>query len=249
MTLRNLFRRMAAALAYAGAAVILLLPVPAATAQSLAVLPVNILFSPGQKASSLTVTNTGTSETSIQIRAFAWAQKDGDDQLTDSDAVVLSPPLATIAPGASQVVRLVLRQLPQGREATYRILVDQIPPPSEPGVVHMVLRMSIPIFAEPPTRAVPHVQFHLEIDSGKLVLVGINDGLSHEVIRNVVLTTSDGRKLKGESDASPYILAGVTRRWPIATEGPLPLPGETLQLTAHTDAGVIQEQVGFVTAP
>ncbi len=249
MTLRNSFRRMAAALAHVSAAVILLFAGPAATAQSLAVLPVNILFSPGQKASSLTVTNKGTSETAIQIRAFAWTQTDRDDQLTDSDAVVLSPPLATIAPGASQVVRLILRQLPQGREATYRILIDQIPPPAEPGVVHMVLRMSIPIFAEPPTRAVPHVQFHLQVDSGKLVLVGINDGLSHEVVRDVVLTTSDWRKLKGESDAPPYILAGVTRRWTIATEGPLPLPGETLQLTARTDAGAIDQLVGFVSAP
>ena len=215
----------------------------------MSVLPVNILFLPGQKASSLTVTNVGTSETAIQIRAYAWSQQDGDDQLTDSDAVVLSPPLATIPAGASQVVRLILRQPPQGREATYRILIDQIPPPAEPGVVHLVLRMSIPIFVQPPTRAVPHVQFHLEIDSGKLVLVGINDGLSHEVVHDIVLSASDGRKLKEESGASPYILAGATRRWSIAAQGSLPLPGETLQLTAHTDAGVIQQQVGFVAAP
>jgi fimbrial chaperone protein len=240
---------MAAALALVGAAVILLLAVPAASAQALAVLPVNVFFSPGQKASSLTVTNVGSSETAIQIRAYAWSQKDGDDQLTDSDAVVLSPPLATIAPGASQVIRLILRQLPQGREATYRILIDQIPPPAEPGIVHMVLRMSIPIFAQPPTRAVPHVQFHLEIDAGKLVLVGINDGLSHGVIHDIVLSTNDGRKLKEESSASPYILAGATRRWPIAAQGSLPQPGETLQLIAHSDTGVIQQQVSFVTAP
>jgi fimbrial chaperone protein len=240
---------MAAALAIASTAVILLLAVPAAPAQALSVLPVNIFFSPGQKASSLTVTNAGATETSIQIRAYAWSQQGGDDQLTESDAVVLSPPLTTIAPGASQVVRLILRQLPQGREATYRILIDQIPPPAEPGIVHMVLRMSIPIFAQPPTRAVPHVQFHLELDSGKLIVVGINDGLSHEVVRDIVLTTKDGRKLKEESSALPYILAGVTRRWTIAADGPLPLPGETLQLTAHTDAAIIQQQVGFVAAP
>jgi fimbrial chaperone protein len=249
MILRNSCRRMAAALAIASTAVILLLAVPAAPAQALSVLPVNVFFSPGQKASSLTVTNAGATETSIQIRAYAWSQQGGDDQLTESDAVVLSPPLTTIAPGASQVVRLILRQLPQGREATYRILIDQIPPPAEPGIVHMVLRMSIPIFAQPPTRAVPHVQFHLELDSGKLIVVGINDGLSHEVVRDIVLTTKDGRKLKEESSALPYILAGVTRRWTIAAEGPLPLPGETLQLTAHTDAAIIQQQVGFVAAP
>ena len=147
------------------------------------------------------------------------------------------------------MIRLILRQPPQGREATYRILIDQIPPPAEPGIVHMVLRLSIPVFAQPPTRAVPHVQFHLEIDAGKLILVGINDGLRHEVIHDIVLATSDGRKLKEESGATPYILAGANRRWPIAAQGPLPLPSETLQLIAHSDAAAIQQQVGFVPAP
>lgn len=240
---------MAAALALASTAAILVSAGPDANAQALSVLPVNVFYSPGQKASSLTVTNLGTTETSIQVRIYAWSQPAGGDQLTESDAVVLSPPLATIPPGSSQVIRLILRQLPQGREATYRMLIDQIPPPAEPGIVHMVLRMSIPIFAQPPTRAVPHVQFHLEMDAGKLVLVGINDGLSHESVHDIVLSTSDGRKLKAEPGASPYILAGATRRWPIAAEGALPLPGEALQLGAHTDAGVIEQRVGFGTAP
>lgn len=249
MLLRKLCRLTAAAKALAAAVFIALLTGPAAGAQALSVLPVNILFSPGQKATSLTVTNQGTSETAIQIRAYAWSQKDGDDQLTDSDAVALSPPLARMAPGATQVIRLFLRRQPQGREATYRILIDQIPPPAEPGVVHLVLRLSIPIFAMPATRAIPHAQFHIETDAGKLFLVGVNDGLSHEVIRDIVLSTSDGRKLKEESGVSPYILAGVIRRWPIAAQGPLPLPSETLQLTAHSDAGAVEQQVRFVAAP
>jgi fimbrial chaperone protein len=221
----------------------------AAEAQSLSVLPINVFISPGQKASTLTVTNTGTTETAVQIRAFSWGQKENDDQLADSDAVVLSPPIARIAPGASQVIRLVLRRQAEGREATYRILIDQIPPPAEPGVVHLVLRLSIPIFAQPATRAVPHLQFHLEVSAGKLFLVGINDGLRHEVIRGIELLAGDGRKLKEEVSTSPYILAGATRRWPIDAQGSLPLPGETLLLTAHSDAGAINQQVSFVSAP
>ena len=239
---------MAAARAAAAIFVVLLTGL-AAGAQALSVLPVNIQFEHGRTTTSLTVTNKGTSETAIQIRAYAWSQKGDDDQLTKTDMVLLSPPLARIAPGASQVVRIILRQEPQSREDTYRILIDQIPPPAEPGVVHMVLRLSIPLFAQPPTRAVPHVQFHLEIDSGKLSLVGVNDGLSHESIHDIVLTTSDGRKLKEDSHAGPYILAGSTRRWPIVVQGPLPKPGETLQLIAHSDAGAIDQPVGFVTAP
>jgi fimbrial chaperone protein len=220
-----------------------------ARAQSLSVQPVNIFLLPGQKATTMTVRNQGNSETSIQIRVYAWIQKNGDDQLTTSDGVVVSPPLATIAPGASQVVRLILRQPPQGREATYRILVDQIPPPAEPGIVHVVLRLSIPIFAEPTTRALPHVQFHLEGDGNQLFLVGINDGLRHEAIRDIVLLTGNGRELKEESGTSPYILAGATRRWPIAAQGSLPLPSESLRLTAHGDTGAIEQQASFVTAP
>jgi fimbrial chaperone protein len=232
-------------------AAILVIPMTslAAGAQALAVLPVNILVQPGQKAATLTVTNQGTTETAIQIRAFAWNQPDGADQLTTSDAVVVSPPLASIAAGATQVIRIILRQSPQSSEDTYRILVDQIPPKAEPGVVHIVLRMSIPIFAQPMTRAVPHVQFHLEVDAGQLYLVGINDGLHHEAIRNIELSTTDGRTLKADSSSSPYILAGVTRRWHIVLEGPTPSSSESLRLTAHADAGAIEEQVSVVAKP
>jgi fimbrial chaperone protein len=218
-----------------------------ARAQSLLVIPVNLQIAPGQRATTLTVTNQGTSETSIQIRAYAWNQQGGDDQLTTSDAVIVSPPLASIAPGATQVVRLILRQPPQGREATYRIILDQIPPPASPGVIRLVIRMSIPIFAQTTTRAVPHVQFHIERDAGSAFLVALNDGGRHEVIRNAVLWTSDGRKLSTESNASPYILAGATRRWPIAAQGSLPLLSETLRLTARADAGAIEQQVRVVT--
>jgi fimbrial chaperone protein len=246
---QNSCRLLAAGGALAATVVIVLLTGPAARGQALSVLPVNVLFSPGQRAASCTVTNVGTSETAIQIRAYAWSQKDGDDQLTASDAVVVSPPLATIAPGASQVIRLILRQPAQAREATYRILIDQIPPPAEPGVVHMVLRLSIPIFAQPAIRSFADVQFHLERNAGQIYLVGFNAGNLHEAIRDIVLTTSDGRKLKAESNTSPYILAGVTQRWPIAAQGSLPLPSETLTLTAHADAGAIEQQVRFVPAP
>jgi len=238
---------MAAAKAVA-TVLLVLLTGPTAIGQALSVLPVNVLLSPGQKATSLTVTNNGESETAIQIRAYSWSQPDGNDQLTASDEVVASPPLATMAPGASQVVRLILRQSPEGREATYRILLDQIPPPAQPGVVNIVLRMSIPIFAQPAIRSFADVQFHLERNAGQIYLVGFNAGNLHESIRDIVLTTSDGRKLKPESNASPYILAGVTRRWHIAAQDSLPLSSETLQLTAHANAGAIDEQVRFVPA-
>ncbi len=242
----NAYRRKTSVYALAAILFVLLKGV-AGESQSLSVLPVNIHLAPGEKATSLTVTNQGTARTAIQVRAYAWSQENGEDKLTNTDDVIASPPIVSIAPNASQVIRLVLRQSPQGREATYRILLDQIPPPAEAGVVHVVLRLSIPIFAQPTIATVPKVQYHLESDGGQIYLVGTNNGLGHEAVREFDLTTSDGRKLKPTPGSSPYILAGATRRWTITAQGPLPMPSETLQLTGHSDAGAIEEQVRVVS--
>lgn len=245
----NSCRSVAAANALAAVLIFVVFAAGVAKGQSLRVTPVNIQLPPGQKATTLTVNNDGSTATAVQIRVFAWSQQEGKDQLTATNEVLASPPVATIAPGDSQVVRLVLRQSPQEREATYRILLDQIPPPAEPGIVHVVLRLSIPIFAQPAARAHPHVQFHLERAAGQVFLVGINDGLRHEAIRDIALTTGDGRTLKPEAGALPYILAGSTRRWAIVPQGAPPLTNEMLRLTAQSDAGKIEQQIRVVEAP
>jgi fimbrial chaperone protein len=221
----------------------------AAGAQSLSVLPVNVFLQPGQKAATLSVTNSGDKPTSIQVRTYDWGQKNDEEQLTASNIVVVSPPLVTIAPGSTQVVRLILRQPAQTTEATYRIILDQIPGPGEPGVVQMVLRLSIPVFVAPVTKAAANAQFHLERDGDKLFLVGVNTGQSHETVRDIVVTTSDGRNLNLKSKVSPYLLAGSTRHWELDSQGYTPQPGETLKLTAHGAAGAIDEQVSVATAP
>src|ERR1035441_10559597 len=178
----------------------------AVRAQSLSVLPVNIFLAPGQSATTLTVTNQGNSKTAVQIRAFAWDQQGDSDQLEATEAVLVSPPIASIEPGASQVVRLILRKPPQGREATYRILVDQIPPPAAPGIVHVVLPFYIPVFPEPQTRAVPQVQFHIELNGGQIVLVGTNEGLRHEVIRDLELSTSRSEEHTSELQSLRHLV-------------------------------------------
>jgi fimbrial chaperone protein len=230
-------------------AVVLFLAGNAAGAQNLSVLPVNVFLQSGQRTATLSVTNSGTKPTSIQVRAYDWSQKDDQDQLTASNVVVVSPPLVTIAPASTQVVRLILRQTPEGSEATYRLILDQIPGPGEPGVVQMVLRFSIPVFVMPAAKAAPKVQLHLERNDGKLFLVGVNTGQSHEALRDISVITSDGRKLNANPRVSPYLLAGVTRRWELDAQGYTPQPGESLKLTAHGVAGAIDEQVGVAATP
>lgn len=220
-----------------------------AASQTLSVVPVNIHFAPGQNTTTLTVTNRGIEETAIQIRPYVWNQPEGNDQLDATHALVISPPIASIPAGASQLIRLLLKQPAADREATYRILVDQIPPPAKIGIVHVVFRLSIPIFVQPTGRSVAHLQFHVEREGGQVFLVARNDGGRHEVIRDIELSTSSGNKLKADARGSPYVLSGVTRRWHVAGSQPLPLADDTLKLTARADAGAIEQRVRVVSKP
>jgi fimbrial chaperone protein len=236
----NALARIVRAMALAFTAASLVLGGSAAHAQPLTVLPVTIKLSPGQKAATLTVISAG--QTSFQVRAYAWRQSEnGDVQLADTDALLASPPLGTIAAGGSQVIRLVLRHLPTDREATYRILVDQIPPPAAPGVVQVALRLSIPIFALPQTRVAPHVTWRIENGGGQSFLVGVNDGTSHLKVHDLALHATGGATLPVETkNVSPYLLAGTTRRWRVLGR---PAAGAAWRLMGTSDDGRIDQQV------
>jgi fimbrial chaperone protein len=210
--------------------------------QGLTVIPVSFEMAPGQLTAVLDVRNNTDREADFQVRAYAWSQPGGVDQLTPTDALVASPPLGRIAVNAGQVVRLVLRQPAQGREAAYRILLDQVPPTPQPGSVGFALRLSIPVFAEPKAPVAPRVRWSLQADGGAYYLVAVNGGDRHDAFRNMVLNSSDGRPIALESSVSPYVLAGATRRWRIVAKDFTPSQ-VGLHLTAHAVSGPVDQPV------
>lgn len=223
------------------AGVLASLPSPAA-AQSLTVMPVVIDMQPGQLAATISISGQAGSETSYQVRAFAWSQNGNADRLDPTDEVLLSPPLGVIRANSTQVVRIVIRKPPKDHESVYRILLDQIPPPSAPGTVRIALRLSLPIFAEPTTRVAPRIEWHVERDGEGMSLVVVNNGTRHERIRDIVLSAGT-MTFKPQGDSSPYVLAGATRRFRLTGEGDLPAAGANLHLTAQSDGGKIDVMV------
>jgi fimbrial chaperone protein len=239
--------RFAATIAAIGALLLTAFPgTHAAEAQALTVLPVTITMMPDQMAAALTVIDDGSLATSFQLRPFAWTQPGGGDSLKPTEWLLVSPPLGTIQAGARQVIRVVLRRPPVGSEASYRLLLDQIPPPASPGTVRIALRLSIPIFAEPATRAAPDLAWRVERIGGRLALVAVNSGNRHETVRNLRLSTQSGAAIPIATGTSPYVLAGATQIWPIASPHPPLAAGETLRLSAGGDSGPIDLPVSVV---
>ena len=73
------------------------------------VTPVRIFMVPKDRAAAITITNESDEPLVMQADVYSWKQKaDGEDDLTPSEDLFLSPPIIKLAPKARQVVRLVM---------------------------------------------------------------------------------------------------------------------------------------------
>ena len=221
-----------------------------ATAQSLSIMPTSIFLQPTEQATLLKLTNRGSTETSIQLRAFAWSQDEsGQDQLEPTDLIAVSPPIATVPAAGAQTIRLLLRRTPTAREATYRILVDQIPSVNQTEQIRVALRLSLPVFAQPEGRSSAEpLRYELERVGDALDLVATNPGVRHDMLSDIQLKISSGATLSPGTGGSPYILARSTRRWRLTTRSPLPHPGQAVRLVATARHEGLIDQMLTVSA-
>ena len=101
----------------------------------------------------------------------------------------------------------------------------------------MALRLSLPVFVEPAIRVAPHIDWRIERDADGVWLVAVNDGARHERLHDILLSAG-AATFKPEGESSPYLLAGVTRRFRLPVDAVLPNAAE-LRLTAQSDSGKI----------
>lgn len=121
--------------------------VPASSA-SLRVAPVGFELTGGTATSTLQIRNEDQRPVTVQVRVFRWNERGGPQALEPTRDVVASPPLATLAPGTENLVRIVrLKKGPAGPRETYRLIVDEVPDrrPLASGQVQVVVRHSIPV--------------------------------------------------------------------------------------------------------
>ena len=215
---------------------LLLASLAQARAQQLEVSPVSVTLGPGQRTGSLTVTNRGDAAITMQVRAFEWREDHGKSELLPTAGLAVSPPFAEVGPGQPQTIRLLLRQAPGAAEATYRLLVDELPAtPNTPGVIRVALRLSLPVFAEPVTAANVALDWQIVLNRGGATLEVHNRGTRHSVVTGVQILTARG-PIAVRTAAHPYILAGATVEWPIANSAGLPVGG-SVRLKVAADSG------------
>lgn len=204
------------------------------------VTPVRATLSSAQPITALTVRNDGSEPTVVQIEMTQWSQEAGKDLYAATRDVLATPPIFTVAAGATQIVRVGLRRTPDAqRELTYRLFLQEVPPPPKPEFkgLRVALRMSIPVFVAPSVALAPTFEWRAAREpQGWLNLSLKNAGNAHVQISDFRLEHADGKELARQS-ASAYVLAGQSRDWRFKSDA---AAGAPVRVIARTDAGDVR---------
>lgn len=215
-----------------------------AIAAALEVTPVVHELAASKQALSMTVANRGAGPATLQVRAFHWAQVDGEERLSAATDVVLSPAIFSVEAGRSQTVRALFAGGAADRERSYRILIDELPQASDADPLRFALRLSIPVFQQAAVATPASLGWRLEAGSRRLVAT--NGGGRRERVRELLLVSDSGTAQPGNPGGA-YLLAGTTRSWALDPRAIVLKPGDRWTLRTQTDAGPIE--VPLVVSP
>jgi fimbrial chaperone protein len=230
------FRPVAAALA-----LLVVLCAPSVHAADFSVTPVRIFMTTRDRAIAVTVENEGDEEMVMQAELFAWKQKPGgEDDLTPTEDIVLSPPIVKLAPKSRQVVRLARVGPPPVRdELTYRMIVREVPEVKQGKElkVQLALAFSLPVFVTPNT-AKRQLQCQMERAAADTIrAVCENTGNAYAQVRSFALLAGNGDKL-ATRETGGYILPNIKRTFEI--KAPARVPAGKFSLQAGLDDGSSQ---------
>ncbi len=219
------------------AALLLLAAAQAACGASVSINPVRLNLGAQQPVGSLSLTNQGSEPVVMQLDVAAWSQTDGNDIDTPTDEVLATPPMVSIAPGATQLVRVGLRHPASStQERSYRLFLQEIPNQvsANTATLQFRLRFAVPVFVPSGENANPTLVWDATENNGELVVRAHNASSRHVQVISMSTRAGDANVLTAA--APSYVLPGQTRTWTSAWNG----SPTALHVEASTDAGPMQ---------
>ncbi|MDQ0570036.1 fimbrial chaperone protein [Variovorax paradoxus] len=235
----------ARALRWGASLAVLYFAIGTAVAGSFSVDPVRLTLTAGAPIVALAIRNSGAEAAVIQLEPTSWTQRDGVDLYEPTRDLIATPPIFTLPPHGTQIVRLGLRRASDPRaELSYRLYLVEVPPPPPPDFVgtRVALRLGVPVFVTPATPSAQALQWQLvRRPDSKLAIAARNHGALHARIQSVSLSRNDGAAVSGQTIADD-VHAGQERQWLIQGSA-MPAPGSTLRLSASTERGEVSADV------
>jgi len=236
-----MMHRIFRSLALLGLCALAALAALSARAADVTLMPVNVKLDRNNDRSTVQVMNNGQEPVVMQAEAIAWTRLNGQDQDAPTSELIVNPPVFTVQPGQTQVLRVGLRRnqvLEQ--EATYRIVLREVPMPrtsdltTASGSVRVLVTMRVPVYVAP-AQVRRNERWQLSRAPNGDVLARVNnDGNVHLKVSELRLQDNGGAALVAiaQKGSQSVIFPGEQRVFR--------LPNETraAQVQIQTDEGV-----------
>lgn len=227
---------------------------PPAAQAGFNVTPIRVDLDRGATGGAITVANDGDETLGFQVNAMAWSQDaDGNDAYEDTQDLVFFPKLLNVEPNASRVVRVGFKVPAATAEKTYRLFIEQLPPPRKDGPgegkntaqVSVLIRFGVPVFLHPLERRPAGEAAELGIVGGKAFVLIRNTGNGTFRIQKITFRGFDGagkEVLTKEMDGW-YLMHGATRRYGAEIPAEVCPSISRLTVSAKTDQVELQGSV------
>jgi len=220
---------------------------PEVWAGSFSINPVRIQLSPSATSEVLHVTNSGKTDVTVQLHPMQWTQQEGEDQLKATHDLIVTPQIFNLKAGATQIIRIgLIKKIDSTSESAYRLIIEEIPPPPEPGFqgLQLALRISLPVFVRPAGQANQSLEVRIDPQSmtstEQIALELVNTGRIHVQLLNLTIHTEDKREeLLAALEKKIYLLAGQKKKITLQTKNPIRLP-DVLLIRAETSTGKLE---------
>ena len=203
------------------------------------VTPIRLQLESESQVGTLSLRNSGSHPILVQAELMSWS---GGSKLKSSRDLLVNPPIFSLGPNKSQVIRVALSpglKPRKDRESAYRLYLREIPQRLERGdpLLQTALRVGIPVFISPEIKTREVRWEAQETSPGEIRLRAINAGTVH--VRFSRLTMGEPTlKPDQQRDVRNYLFPGQSQTWSFRWSG-----GARVALLAQTDEGTLSAEL------
>jgi fimbrial chaperone protein len=224
-------------------------PTPA-LAGTFSISPLRVELSSRTATGALTLRNQENSPVVVQAEVMLWEQAGGEEKLTVTRDLLVSPAVVTIPGNGSQLVRVALRRpVDAKRELSYRLILTEVPQTASADFtgLSVALRISLPIFIAPVEAAAPALEWSaVHSSEGSVALTARNAGNAHARVLSFDVLSTGGSRLGSPQNVSAYILPGQARTWTLdnkQNEATSSTDWQRLRVKGTTEAGDFEVEI------
>lgn len=209
-------------------------------AADVTLMPVTVKLDRANDRATVQVMNNGQEPVLMQAEAIAWNRVGGIDIDAPTTDVIVNPPVFTVQPGQTQVLRLGLRRSQQlEQEATYRIVLREVPMPrpsdvlNVAGSVRVLVALRVPVYVAPAQVKRSEKWQVTRAPNGELLAQVSNTGNVHVKVSELRLQGEGGAALASlaQKGSHSVIFPGEQRTFR------LPASAQATQVLVQTDEG------------